>query len=675
MKRIPIKNRIRRLIMLVTSAAMIAIALTAVILMFGIRDRSEKYILQNIEDNVMNSLEDIAEFTEYELSGCANQVLESKLYIERLYENPSDYLTREIGPHKHFTDKEYCFRRFYAGEMYKKEELNYEIELLSNIESFWTPFLEFDDENISSIYIGTETGFFLSYDRNHIEDTTNVDGEDYFNYFTRAWYLKAKREEKLIFTDIDLDWFGRGLTLTCASPFYKNGKFAGVIALDILVDDIQKNMISVDAGPGSYAFAIDKRGNIIASPDLDKSKTQFDNIRYSSNEVNMISEKILSGEAGIEQIGTSYYVYAPISNVEWVICVRIPNTIITTPVKRIDRNIINMILIFVITAFIILTRTNFISKSFAEVITKPIAKLKSDVEVISKGNLDYKAEVICNDEISDLANSFNDMTTSLKSYIEDVTKLTVDKERTGVELNIATKIQVGMLPANFEDYSGDKRFDIYASMTPAKEVGGDFYDFFKVDDRHIVVVVADVSGKGIPAALFMAIGKTLIKDHTSIQGDLSAVFYEVNNTLCEANKENLFITAFEGLIDLETGTMTYVNAGHEFPYIYRKGKVWEAQQIKPGFVLGGMNGIKYTLGEFKLEPGDKFFEYTDGVTEATNLKNELYGMDRLKAALDRNSDKKMRDLLPAIKLDIDSFVGDAPQFDDITMLGFEYKGV
>ena len=674
-KRIPIKNRIRTLIMQVASVSMIMIALTALFLMLGIRHRSEEYILKNIEDNVMNSLEDIAVLTDLELQEYAVQVEESKTYIERLFENSNLYLPRKLGSHTHITNKEYCFRKFYASEKYKKSELNDEIDLLSNVESFWTPLIEYDNDNITSIYLGTEDGFFLSYDKTHLDDTTNEEGEDYFNYFTRAWYLKAKREDKVVFTDIDLDWFGRGLTLTCAAPFYKDGEFAGVIALDILVDDIQKNMISVDAGPGSYAFAIDKRGNVIASANLDKANTQFNNIKYSSNELNPISEKILSGVAGIEPINDFYCVYAPISIVEWVICVMMPNTIITGPVRRIDRNIINMIMTFTIIAIIILTIVNFKSKSLAEVITNPILKLKNDVEVISKGDLDYKAQVIGNDEISDLANSFNDMTSSLKTYIKDVTNLTVEKERTGVELNIATKIQVGMLPSNFDAYSDDKRFDIYATMNPAKEVGGDFYDFFKVDNRHLVVVVADVSGKGIPAALFMAIGKTLIKDHSNIQGNLSMVFYEVNNILCEANKENLFITAFEGLVDLETGMMTYVNAGHEFPYIYRKGKAWDAQQMKPGFVLGGMNNMKYTLGEFKLEPGDKFFEYTDGVTEATNSNNELYGMDRLKAALDKNADKKMCDLLPAIKADIDAFVGKAPQFDDITMLGFEYKGV
>ena len=675
MRRVPIKKRIRALIMRVASVSMIVIALAALLLMLGIRHRSEDYILRNIEDNIMQSLEDIALFTDLELEEYATQVAESKVYIESLFENRNLYLPRKVGDHEHITDKEYCFRKYFASEEYKKDELNGEIDLLSNIESFWTPILDFDSENITAIYLGTESGFFLSYNKVHIENVTNTDEENYFNFFTRAWYQKAKREGNIIFTDIDLDWFGRGLTLTCATPFYKDGEFAGVVALDILIDDIQKNMISVDAGPGSYVFAIDKKGNIIASPDLDESKMQFDNIKDSSNEVNTISEEILSGVAGIEQINDSYYVYAPISSVEWVICVKMPKTIIITQIRRIDRNIINMIILFVIVAFIVLTIIYYISNSFAELITKPIVKLEKDVDVISKGNLDYKAQVIGNDEISDLANSFNDMTASLKSYIEDVTNLTIEKERAGVELNIATKIQAAMLPSNFDVYSNDKRFDIYATMNPAKEVGGDFYDFFKIDDRHLALIVADVSGKGIPAALFMAIGKTLIKDHTNIQGDLPAVFYDVNNILCEANRENLFITAFEGLIDLETGIMTYVNAGHEFPYIYRRGKAWEAQQMKAGFVLGGMENMKFTLGKFKLEPGDKFFEYTDGVTEATSLSNELYGMDRLKVALDKNSDKRMSDLLPAIKKDIDSFVGKAPQFDDITMLGFEYKGV
>ena len=210
-------------------------------------------------------------------------------------------------------------------------------------------------------------------------------------------------------------------------------------------------------------------------------------------------------------------------------------------------------------------------------------------------------------------------------------------------------------------------------MNPAKEVGGDFYDFFMVDDRHLAIVMADVSGKGVPAALFMVIGKTLIKDHTTPGKDLGEVFTEVNELLCESNSEGLFITAFEGVIDLSSGAFRYVNAGHEIPYICKKDGKFEPYKIRAGFVLAGMEGMKYKCGELELEPGDKIFQYTDGVTEATNANNELYGMDRLTEILGENSALAPTELLPVIKNDIDRFVGEAPQFDDITMLCLEYK--
>ena len=209
-------------------------------------------------------------------------------------------------------------------------------------------------------------------------------------------------------------------------------------------------------------------------------------------------------------------------------------------------------------------------------------------------------------------------------------------------------------------------------MNTAKEVGGDFYDFFRIDDKRLAIVVADVSGKGVPAALFMAIGKSLIKDHSYFHDDLSEVFRIVNNVLCDNNKEDLFITAFEGVIDLDTGKMIYVNAGHELPFIYKKGVGFKPVQMKPAFVLGGMKNIKFITGEINLEKGDIIFEYTDGVTEATNTKNELYGMDRLTNILNDCGDISPFDLLPRVKKDIDEFVGDAPQFDDITLLGFKF---
>lgn len=246
--------------------------------------------------------------------------------------------------------------------------------------------------------------------------------------------------------------------------------------------------------------------------------------------------------------------------------------------------------------------------------------------------------------------------------------------RTAAELNVATNIQKSMLPCIFPAFPDRKEFDIFATMDPAKEVGGDFYDFFMVDDRHLAVVVADVSGKGVPAALFMVIGKTLIKDHTKPGRDLGEVFTEVNNLLCESNSEGMFITAFEGVLDLVTGEFFFVNAGHEIPFVYRKGGAFGPYKIKAGFVLAGMEGIPYKCGSMQLEVGDKIFQYTDGVTEAMNKANELYGMDRLQKVLCANTELAPSELLPKIKADIDAFVGDAPQFDDITMLCLEYKG-
>lgn len=212
-------------------------------------------------------------------------------------------------------------------------------------------------------------------------------------------------------------------------------------------------------------------------------------------------------------------------------------------------------------------------------------------------------------------------------------------------------------------------------MTPAKEVGGDFYDFFMVDERHIAIVMADVSGKGVPAALFMVIGKTLIKDHTQPGRDLGEVFTEVNNILCESNDNGMFITAFEGVLDLVTGEFRYVNAGHEKPFIYRKNGEYEAYETAAGFVLAGLEDIVYQEQKIKLSIGDKIFQYTDGVTEAVNKDKKLYGMDRLRQALNEKcSGCSPEETLRLVKEDIDAFVGDNDQFDDITMLCLEYTG-
>jgi len=260
-----------------------------------------------------------------------------------------------------------------------------------------------------------------------------------------------------------------------------------------------------------------------------------------------------------------------------------------------------------------------------------------------------------------------------RGLLEQQAQDSENRQRIETELDVANRIQADMLPCIFPAFPERPEIDIYASMAPAREVGGDFYDFFMVDERHLAIVMADVSGKGVPAALFMVIGKTLIKDHTRPGTSLEDVFSEVNDILCDSNQEGMFITAFEGVLDLVSGEFKFVNAGHEIPFIARGGKAFEPYKIKPGFVLAGMEHMKYQCGSIPLSPEDKIFQYTDGVTEATNRENELYGMARLGDVLKRNTGKKPEELLAAVREDIDAFVGDAPQFDDITMLCVEYR--
>lgn len=323
------------------------------------------------------------------------------------------------------------------------------------------------------------------------------------------------------------------------------------------------------------------------------------------------------------------------------------------------------IILFIIAYTVILRHT----------VISPILTVANEAKRFADDNTssDVLSVIRQKDELGMLANAVGKMETDIVAYTENLTAITAEKERVNTELSVATRIQANMLPSIFPAFPERKEIDIFATMNPAKEVGGDFYDFFMVDERHLAIVMADVSGKGVPAALFMVIGKTLIKDHTQPDRDLGEVFTEVNDLLCESNSEGLFITAFEGVLDLVTGEFRYVNAGHEIPFICRKDGTFEPYKIRAGFVLAGMEGIRYKCGLAQLEPGDRVFQYTDGVTEATNKDNELYGMQRLEEVLNRNKDCTPSQLLSRVKEDIDAFVGEAPQFDDITMLCMEFR--
>lgn len=276
-------------------------------------------------------------------------------------------------------------------------------------------------------------------------------------------------------------------------------------------------------------------------------------------------------------------------------------------------------------------------------------------------------------EISTLAKSVEKMSTDMNRYIEDLTHATAEKEKLSAELNVAKQIQAEMLPRVFPPYENHKEIELFASMEPAKEVGGDFYDFYMIDDDHFAVVVGDVSGKGVPAALFMVITKTLLKDTAAHQLDPAKIFENVNTILCENNESGLFVTCWMGILTLSTGELKFANAGHNAPLILQNGEC-KYLTTKPNLMLAGMDGVPYETHTTSLAKGDRLFIYTDGITEATNLQNELYGENRLITVMKYAIEKTPRDVVDVVRNDIDEFVNNAPQFDDITMLAMSFLG-
>ena len=278
------------------------------------------------------------------------------------------------------------------------------------------------------------------------------------------------------------------------------------------------------------------------------------------------------------------------------------------------------------------------------------------------------------DELGVLAHSIEKMSIDMNRYISDLTKATAEKERLGAELNVATKIQAEMLPRVFPPYKNHPEIELFASMSPAKEVGGDFYDFFMTDDNHFVLEVADVSGKGVPAALFMVIAKTLLKDAAYRFKTPSEIFAHVNDILCEGNDSGLFVTCWLGILEISSGKLTFANAGHTSPVIFHDEEI-SYLRTKPNLMLAAMEGIPYKDHEITIQSGDRIFLYTDGVTEATNDHNELYGEEKLLQTLKENLSNEMnpQKVLELVRSDIDKFVNGAAQFDDITMLDMIFK--
>ena len=302
-----------------------------------------------------------------------------------------------------------------------------------------------------------------------------------------------------------------------------------------------------------------------------------------------------------------------------------------------------------------------------EATSNVVDQLKNDEEL-------KPLKIRTNDEIEDLARSFEDMEKNLRKYIKENDEITTERERIKTELNLAANIQSDMLIKYFPPFPNRKDFNIYASMNPAKEVGGDFYDFFLIDESHLALVIADVSGKGIPASLFMMRSMLMIESLTTQTRSPAQILGTLNSMISENNASKMFVTVWLAILDLQTGKLTASNAGHEYPIIKKPGEKFELYKDKHCFIVGGKKKMTYKEYEMDLEPGTVIFVYTDGVPEAKNAENKMYGLDATVDALNKEVDADVETLVKNVQGSVSDFVKDAEQFDDLTALCIEYCG-
>ena len=676
-KRRPIQGRVRTMVLAISLASLLLTSTMGIFSMAFIKSDSEAVLTRQMELRLSNIVSTRANLAQLELGKYASCVETFATYLHELYRDRDSVTGRYILPARAENANVCAMQRSLANRSVAFEDVREEMLLLGNIEHFWRAVMAENKGVVATIYLGTKSGLLLSYDaQSQAALPEDGDSEMYYDYLASVWYRRVERTRELCFTDIYEDAFGRGLTITCAAPFYDaEGGFAGVVAMDLQISDLYRTIVDLNMGEGSSVFLLDREGNVV---DPLSSPSEMRNIYYDKDIGLRISSRILQGKTGVSLSREGvYYAYTPIPVTHWKLCLRVPEATIMSPVRFMNRNIAITILLFMVAFAVVIALVALGTREFSDRLTGPIIALERDVERISDGDLEYRAKIHNNDEVGDLARAFNNMAVSMKEYIEDFAEVTAERERIGAELNIATRIQADLLPCVFPPFPDRAEFDIYATMTPAKEVGGDFYDFFFIDGDHLALVMADVSGKGVPAALFMAIAKTLIKTRAQMGGTPSEILGDVNDQLCDESNAELFVTVWLGILEISTGKMAAANAGHEYPVLKRGEGAFRLMKLPNSPAVATLEGLRFREDKFVLHPGDCLFLYTDGVAEATRVDGdgeELYGTERMVGALNRHSTETVEELLLSMKREVDAFVGDSPQFDDLTMLALKYYG-
>ena len=576
--------------------------------------------------------------------------------------------------------------------------LDARIGLLSNLSDAMIALCHSYDA--STVYIALPEGVHIS-----VSDTSSswFEGGRVRSYDPRkrGWYQKAASEGKLIYTEGEWDANTGAYCIECAAPVYgPDGSLEAVVGTDLFLTEMQTVMEEF-VSEGEYQLLVNGSGRAVLAPQAERfPMTGADReADLRSSESALLAQVV---NAAIEGVDTDVLrgeladgVYAitasPIESTGWVLVSAFKQEIAEQPAKllqaqneqiqaeatalyrsKTQKSRLTALVLLGVAMLLTLGGALTLGKR----IVKPLNTITRRISQLSEGNLEFKMEDAyrTGDEVEELAQSFADISHKTVAYLDTVKRVTAEKERIGAELELATKIQAAMLPHIVPAFPDRTDFDIIGSMDPAKEVGGDFYDYFLIDDDHLGMVIADVSGKGVPAALFMMATKIILQSVAMLGGSPAEILTRTNDAICSNNETQMFVTVWVAILELSTGKLTAANAGHEYPVIKRADGQFELYKDKHGFVIGGMEGVRYKQYELQLDPGDKLFVYTDGVPEATDAEKELFGTERMVNALNEQPQDAPYEILKTVRRAVDDFVQDAEQFDDLTMLCIEYKG-
>lgn len=489
------------------------------------------------------------------------------------------------------------------------------------------------------------------------------------------WFMLPKYLERPVWSE-PYDWHGL-LMVTYSVPFFwtdeqGNRQFVGVVTCDLSLGFLSQLLAELPLGKKDYAMLISQNGTFVTHPDqqlvLNESMFSLAQERRSP-QMRIIGQRMIAGETALTDFIShvtqelSWLAYTPLRSADWTMAVMISRQAMQEAVMRLSQR---QLLIGAVGMWVLFFAVALIARS----ISRPLERLEVAAVDLSRGNLNVTLPVPQgNDEVARLTQSFIVMRNNLRRYMSDLEVTTAARERMHSELRIAHDIQMSLVPKTFPPIPSRSDLDLYAALVPAREVGGDFYDFFALDENRLVLAIGDVSGKGVPAALFMAVTRSFLRSAFRSDSDTASVMDHVNRELVVGNDSCMFVTLFCAVLNLDTGTLEYVNAGHNPPLIrYPDGSMqWVAEPKGP--IAGVVDDMKYPSGQLVLPPGALLLLYTDGVTEAMNVAQKLYGEDRLYAWLDKTDRTALcQDLTQSLLQEIRSFAGRAEQSDDITLL-------